>query len=403
VADSANSEWAAGWGVIVSSAAGFGLGLSGLPFYTMAVFVEPLHQAFGWTLAEIQGGLTLMLLCNVATAPAAGWLAHRLGGRPVALGSVVLFSLSFSALAGLTGSLANYYIHWAAMSFAGAGTLAVVWTEVIARRFSIARGAALGGAMMGTGLTALAAPLMAHSLIETFGWRLAYILIGVSPLVVALPLVLTLFKEGEGSPSPQPVLSSSPVRGRHYTEWRFWIIGVVFLVVGAAVAGVIPNLVKLLRGRGMSALEASAAASVVGLFVVFGRAGCGVLLDRFWAPLVGAVIFALAGLACLILRIPHLETPSLWLTAALIGLAAGAEFDLLPFLASRYFALGHVSIVQGLLSMFFFIGAAAGPWGLGWLVDVYGGYGAPLLIAAALFGVGAILLLSLGRYPLLKR
>ena len=136
-------------------------------------------------------------------------------------------------------------------------------------------------------------------------------------------------------------------------------------------AGVIPNLVKLLRGHGLTALEASGAASLVGLFVVFGRAGCGVLLDRFWASAVAATFFVLAGFACLGLRAPHLEAPILWASAAAIGLAAGAEFDVLPYLASRYFAVEHVSMALGLLSMFFYVGAALGPLGLGRLADLF--------------------------------
>jgi MFS family permease len=395
----ASTEFASGWGVIVSSAAGFGLGLSGLPFYTMAVFVEPLTQAFHWSLAEIQGGLTLMLLSNVVTLPLAAWLAERFGGRIVGLASVGLFSLSFMALAGLNGGLLDYDLHWILMSAAGAGTLAVVWTQVITSWFSKARGAALGAAMTGTGITALFAPLLAHGLIEAFGWRTAYVILGALPMLIALPLVWRFFRANAQEDGPARPQARRPTAGAVTADWRFWLIGTAFLLVGAAVAGIIPNLVKMLRGHGLTALQASGAASLVGLFVIFGRAACGVLLDRFWASAVAATFFIFAGFACLVLRAPHLETPVLWATAAAIGLAAGAEFDVLPYLASRYFALEHVSQALGLLSMFFYVGAAAGPWGVGWLADLSRGYEAPLIAAAGLFMVGGLSLLSLGRYP----
>ena len=77
---SASAEFAEGWGVLLASAAGFGLGLSGLPFYTMGVFVELLSATFHWSLAEIQGGLTVMLLANVVTLPAAGMAGDAVRG-----------------------------------------------------------------------------------------------------------------------------------------------------------------------------------------------------------------------------------------------------------------------------------------------------------------------------------
>ena len=114
------SEFRSGWGVIVASAAGFGLGQSGMPFYTMGVFVDPLSKAFGWSASQIQGGLTLMLLANLAALPAAAWLCRRFGPRRVALGSVIGFALSFMSLGSLSGDLAGYYLRWVVMSAAGA-------------------------------------------------------------------------------------------------------------------------------------------------------------------------------------------------------------------------------------------------------------------------------------------
>ncbi len=392
------AEFSEGWGVLLASAAGFGLGLSGLPFYTMAVFVEPLAAAFHWSLAEIQGGLTVMLLANVATLPVAAWLAARFGGRLVALISVILFSLSFMALASLNGSLIDYYIRWVVMSAAGAGTLAVVWTQIISTWFSRGRGTALGLAMMGTGITAVFAPVLGNALIATVGWRAAYLGLGALPLLVALPLVWFLFK-GRGEVDVQAAQAPHLIGDMVTSNWRFWLIGIAFLVVGAAVAGVIPNLVKLLRGHGFSAQQAAGIASLVGLFVIFGRAGCGALLDRLWASIVAAIFFGLAAGGCLLFRIPHLGGLVAAAAAAAIGLAAGAEFDVLPYLASRYFGVARVGLALGLLSMFFYVGAAIGPWGIGRLADLTRSYDLPLLIAAGCFALGGGSLLVLGRYP----
>jgi MFS family permease len=391
-------EFAAGWRVLVASGAGFGLGLSGLPFYTMAVFVEPLMMAFHWSVAQIQAGLTVMLLANVFTLPAAAWLSERFGARPIALTSIVLFSLSFMGLGVLGSGLIGYYLHWILMSAAGAGTLTVVWTQVISTWFTKARGAALGLAMMGTGLTAFFAPPLANGLIFWLGWRGAYEALGALPLVIAFPLVWFLFGS-QGAPTAVRVRPPGGSAAKIISDWRFWVIGAAFLLIGGAVAGLIPNLVKLLRERGFSAANAAEVASVVGLFVIVGRAACGALLDRIFASMVAAGFFGAAATACLLLRLERLDLAVAGVAAAAIGLSAGAEFDVLPYLASRYFGLQHMGVALGLLTMFFYVGAAVGPFGIGWLADLRGSYNLPLLIAAGCFAVGGGLLLLLGRYP----
>jgi MFS family permease len=402
---SAKAEFSTGWGVVVSSAAGFGLGMSGLPFYTTGVFVEPLSKAFGWSVASIQGGLTIMLLANMASLPAAAWLSQRFGPRRVALASVAAFGLSFMLLATTDRSLPGFYLRWILLSVAGAGTLPVVWARTISAWFERARGAALGLAMIGTGITGLIAPVLANLLIERLGWRGAYVALGALPLLVALPLVWVLFRHPVEPAAPAapaapagerpPAQAGPPITA----DWRFWLIGCAFLLIGSAVAGVVPNLVKLLRMNGFSPSHAAEVASLVGLFVILGRVSCGALLDRFWASGVTAVFFILAGASCLLLRGGRLDPIAVSVAAAAVGLAVGAEFDAMPYLASRYFGVERVGVALGLLSVFFYFGAATGPWGFGRMVELCGGYDIPLIVAAGFFTAGGAALLLLGRYP----
>jgi MFS family permease len=394
------AEFSAGWGVLVASAVGFGLGTSGLPFYTAGIFVEPLSKAFGWSAPTVQGGLTTLMLANIFTLPSAAWLAERFGNRRVALGSVFLFALSFMAMAALTPSVPGFYLHWLAISAAGAGTLPMIWARPISTWFARARGAALGLAMMGTGIVGLIAPVLANHLIERLGWRGAYLTLGALPIILALPLVFLLFRartdiEAPSGPPPDPALVGALVA----RNWRFWLIGMAFLLIGSAVACVIPNLVKLLRSHGFTPTHAAEVASLIGLFVIIGRATCGALLDRVWASAVAAGFFVMAGVGCLLLRGAHLDPIGVGVAAAAVGAAAGAEFDVMPYLASRYFGVERVGVALGLLGVFFYIGAALGPWGFSRLAELAGGYDTPLLIAGAMFASGGVALMLLGRYP----
>jgi predicted MFS family arabinose efflux permease len=334
----------------------------------------------------------------MVSLPAAAWAADRFGPRRVALFAVTSFGLAFMSMSTLTSSRLVFYAHWLMLSVTGAGTLPLVWARIIASRFERARGAALGLAMIGSGVTGLTAPVLSNYLIEQIGWRSAYAVLGVLPLVIALPLVFVLFREGDGAGETRraaPALTGPLLT----SNWRFWLIGVAFLLVGAGVSGIIPNLVKLLRSHGFTPAHAAGTASLLGLFVIFGRVACGALLDRVWASGVAAAFFVFAGAACLLLRGPSLDPIAIGVAAAAVGMAAGAEFDVMPYLASRYFGVERVSLALGLLSVFFYFGGAIGPWGFGRLVEVTGGYDKPLVVAAALFIAGGSALMLLGRYP----
>jgi MFS family permease len=87
------------------------------------------------------------------------------------------------------------------------------------------------------------------------------------------------------------------------------------------------------------------------------------------------------------------------LSALLIGLAAGAETDLVAFLTARYFGLAHYGRLYGLQYAVFGFASGISPFIFGRVFDQYGTYRPILIAAAILFVVGATALLTLGRYP----
>ena len=324
-----------GASLVFACTIGFGFSLSGIPFYTLGVFVDPLHDAFGWSVAAIQGGLTVSFLTTMLVLPLVAWLTDRFGPRRVALTSLVAMSFAFMSLSRLDGRLWLYYAHWSAIALFGTGSLAVTWTGPITRAFSSARGLALGLSLLGTGVMGFLGPPVARTLVDAVGWRAAFVWLGAAPIVFAVPPTWWFFHDRIAA-SPR----AHRPRGRPaaLNDPRLAILALAIALVAMAVAGVIPNLIKALTSGGLSRREAVTAASAVGVFVVVGRAGCGALIDRFWAPAVAAGFLVASALACLALAWLHVNALGAILGAALVGLSAGAEFDLLPFMVSRYFA-----------------------------------------------------------------
>ena len=90
-------EFKYAWPVVLAGSIGISLGMSPLPFYTIGVFAQPLTQEFGWSIGQVMTGLVPFCIATVFSAPFAGYLSDRYGVRPVALASMLLFSLAMMA------------------------------------------------------------------------------------------------------------------------------------------------------------------------------------------------------------------------------------------------------------------------------------------------------------------
>ncbi len=133
--------------------------------------------------------------------------------------------------------------------------------------------------------------------------------------------------------------------------------------------------------------------------VIVGRVVVGYLVDRIWAPIIACIFLILPAVSCLLLAQDNLTPAMIYTSALLIGLAAGAELDLIAFLTSRYFGLKNYGQIYGGQFVFFAVGSGAAPAIFGWSQDVTGSYALILYSTAALFVIGALLMLVLGKYP----
>jgi predicted MFS family arabinose efflux permease len=395
-------EFRRGWPVLVAAALGTAFGASPIPFNSAGPFTKPLAEEFGWGRGDIQLALFWFTAAVVLTVPFIGGLADRIGVRKVAIGTLALFGITFAALAFTPASLFAFYLLWVLMGALGGGSTPVTWTRAVNSWFVHNRGLALALTLMGTGVTAAFLPSLATWLIENYGWRKAFIGISLLPLAVALPVVIWLFREPEAKDAHELIAPPSRVGvtvGQALRDYRFWVIAVSILFVAIGVGGSITNFQPLLMDRGFQPQEAAKIAGVIGVSVIVGRLLAGFLIDRFWAPLVTLPMLALPALACFLLAQPDVPAFAAILSAMLIGLAAGAETDLVAYLTARYFGLANYGRLYGLQYAVFGFASGISPFLFGKVFDVTGSYQPILYVAAVLFVLGAVALLSLGRYP----
>jgi MFS family permease len=113
---------------------------------------------------------------------------------------------------------------------------------------------------------------------------------------------------------------------------------------------------------------------------------------------VAGVFVGIAAVGVAILRQAH-EIATAFLGAALIGLAMGAQADVMAYLISRYFGLASFSEIYGYAFTAYALAGALGPLLMGWSFDRFHSYSTALLGLAAAKLTGAAVLASLPRYP----
>jgi MFS family permease len=395
-------EFRTGWPLVLSAMVGVGLGLSPVPFYTIGMLAPELAKAFGWGFTQIQISLLITTLTVLVASPLAGFLADRIGVRRVALGSVALFSLTFMSFALSTGSLPQFYATWAILAFVGAGTLPITWTRAVNNRFEERKGLALGLCLLGTGIFGFAVKPLTAWLIAHFGWRSVYLVVGALPLLLAWPLAFVAFHDVArptgGSPADRPDAPPGLTFAETLREWRFWLLGAVFVPISFAIGGPIPNMENILRVHGFERSQIVPLVSLIGLSVIVGRVVGGWLIDRFWAPAVAVLLLSAPAFSCHLLASGEVTMQQAALAICLIGGAAGVEYDLMAFLVARYFGMRSYSAIYGALYGFFAFGAGIAPAIFARDFDRTHGYGEMLSLASIILVGSALLLLTLGRY-----
>lgn len=396
-----------GWRIAGSSAVLMAFCATPLLMASFGLFLPSLEREFGWSRAAISGALTAHVLASIVAAPIVGRIVDRIGARSVVVLCFVLLGLTIAAHSVAIVSPMTLWLLYATTAIVGAGCSPVAFTKLISRWFLRRRGLALGIGLCGVGIGAALTPLVVQPIISGAGWRTAYLVLGLGPLLIAAPLAAWLLIEAprdrdragataegvtcDGVPPPGVELSAA-ARTR-----LFWTIGLIFALVGAGYTGVATHLVPRLTDEGWSLGEASRIQVLIGVSVIVGRLATGALIDRYFAPHVAAGATALLAVGVvLLLNGERWEVVAAG--AVLLGLCAGAEIDVMAYLAGRYFGARCFASIFGSLQACYSTGVAVGPLMVGLVRDRTGAYESVAVLVGATLASAIVLLFTLPRY-----
>jgi MFS family permease len=372
-------------------------------WYGYSVFLVSLLREFGWSRSLVSGAFSTFVMVHGLLGPLIGWLLRWFGPRHLIMAGGALMCVAMCLMAETTQWWHLYVAYGiiAAIAMSLAGWIPSV--VLVGGWFPDRYGTAIG--IMGSGIgVSIFAPL-AQVLIDAFGWRWAYRVLGLAVVAWVLPAALYLVRD---PPSGDPLRgNSTPTRTDgggsahgYWTlasaarTWQFWGVAGVFFTGNFVTQMLLIHQVVYLVDHGMPVMSAAALGGAVGLVSIAGKIGWGALSDRTSRPLAYGLAFACVALSVggLVLagRYPTSYLPYLYVVLIGVGYAAMAPVP--PAFTNDMFAGPGFSMIFSTVYTMGGLGLAAGTWTAGWIFDASGSYAGALWLGVAMAVVSPLLM-----------
>jgi len=271
----------------------------------------------------------------------------------------------------------------------------------VARWFVRRRGRALAVATMGLSSAGIVMPVPVALLIERFGWRAAWLVLGGVVLVLGLAATTVMRRRPEdyglapdGAPATRadrstidaPVVEVSLGARAATRTPAFWLLVLSTNLAGLGFFGVNLHLFSYITDRGISAAVAATVVTYLYTLHTVAKPLWGLIAERVHVRHCIAACYAGGALGVLLLLGGSM--PWLLAFATVYGLTRGAQSFVTSLAWADYFGREAQGAIRGLASPFRHLSAAAGPIVGGVLYDITGDYRLAFAIFAAAFVAG---------------
>jgi MFS family permease len=366
----------------VRLAAAFSLMMvSGLVWNSFGLFLVALEADFHWSRASISGAFGAFALINALTAPLFGYLLGRYDSRRLLAAASLLLAAAFMLTAAI-GTVTEFWLTFGLLAGLGTHcTSSYAVFAVLAGRFRDRPATAMAIADAGSGLAAFLGIPIIHILIVHFGWRSAYLSIGVLTALIGFPVHLLLMDRMRKAPP------SLAVRRSLGLPLLLFAALIVSYFCGSAVyQGLLTQQIALFDEQNIGEDTAVWLAAVAGLVVFLWRLASGWICD-LWGPARTMMIAAVAAVVTFLTLAIVLNSKgnvTLFIYPLVLGVAFGGQQVLLANGARLIVNLGALAGVLSLCRFASGMGMAGGPLIASVLHDLTGDYSIAVIALAVL-------------------
>ena len=376
-----------GWWIVVAS-----FFLMAIIFSSMltlpGVFTVAVTEELGVSRTSFTLHMTICLLASTVAAFFVGKAFTKYNPKTLMTVFTIIAGLCFVGYSFAT-SVYHFYIASAVVGFSGMFTTSVPIGILITNWFGPKmKGKAMGIAMAGSGVGAMALNPILSAIILQYSWQMAYRLLAVLTFVLCLPLVLFAVSrapadrglERLGDDPNAVAASGGAVSGLTTAQGLksslFWVMFLTFCLFGITTSIFNNNAIPNMTDCGLAAVTASTVMSISSLGVIIGKILLGVINDKANARAASsfAIICLIAGLA-VFLMLPKMTT---FLVAALgafvFGVGNANATVCMPLITSDLMGNRDFGTLFSYASISSTIGAAVGPVVGSLVFDATGSY-----------------------------
>jgi MFS family permease len=367
---------------------------------SFGVFFNPLQNEFGWNRTIISSALSANILLSGLFGILTGRLVDRFGPKVVIASSAIVLGAGYLLMSRMQAAWQFYLFYGVLIAIGGcSGDIATLSTT--ARWFIGRRGIMSGLVKVGTGLGILFVPLAANWLISSYGWRQAYVVLGLA-CAIGIFIIALLFRRDpaqyglkpfglneDNTGALQPTESGVSFREAIVSK-QFWMVSGLFFLIDYCANSVLTHITPHALDIGLSSTTAASMLSVLGGASILGRLAFGFTGDKIGSrrALVVCFVVFVSTLVCLQFAGNALM---LYLFTAVYGFAHGGFYSLVAPLIAELFGTKAHGVIFGVMIFFASIGGATGPAVTGLLFDINSNYRLAFLILAGVSLAGLIL------------
>jgi len=374
----------------------------GILYYSFSVFITPMHDELGWSIAQLTGAYSAaILISGLAAIPVGRWLDRHGPRWLMTAGSfaATLLVLGWSRV----DSIYFFYVVWGLIGVTLAAVLYEPALQAVAVWFRRKRSRALTILTFVGGFASVIYIPLAAWLVEEYGWRDALVVLAIILGIATIPLhalVLRRRPEDVGQaidgdpvqprePGAQPVVEPGITTGQAMRTTVFWWLTVAFVLTYFGNIAITVHLIPYLVREGFSAGFAATAAGAIGLMALPGRLVFTPLGGRIPRHYVTALIFSLQVAALLALLLIPGKT-GVFTFVALFGAGFGAITPARAALVADLFGTANYGTISGVLTTFITVARGIAPVAAGILLGLSGSYQPVLWTTVAVSAVATI-------------
>ena len=367
--------------------------------FGVAYFNPHFRQEFDLTntgLSSIYLVATLLASCMV---PVVGHLADHHGLRRTILGVVAAMSIICAACSQIAGSV-TLFVAFLALRTTGPGSMTLLATNTLASWFDRRLGKVSGYTQIAMAVSIGYMPYLFVTLIETFGWRGAYLAIGTIIACGLLPLLFIFYRQSpyEMGQLPDGYRHDDECNNgfsstsydftvgeamRHHSYWILVASTALWALIGT---GLFFHLATVFDSVGVGAKGSTKVVGQVAIMMGAMQLFGGVLADRIamrWI-LLGAMSLLTTG--CMIFALAS-GRESIVLAYLVFGLSQGLMTIVANTSWARFFGRANLGKIRGTSLTAAIAGSAVGPVVMGISADYLGGFGPSFWLFAVAAGL----------------